>query len=139
VVTTQYGREATDSSSASVGDLLAEVSSDLSTLMRQELDLAKAELRQSATRAGRGAGLLTGAAIAALLFLIFVSVAVWWALGNSIGRGWSALIVALAWLIIGALLAVAGRSQLKSVSGLSRTADTVKRIPNAVQGNEELS
>jgi tetrahydromethanopterin S-methyltransferase subunit G len=138
-VTTQFGREATDSSSGSVGELFAEVSSDLSTLMRQELDLAKAELRQSATRAGRGAGMLTGAAIAALLFLIFVSVAVWWTLGNGIGRGWSALIVALVWLIIGGLLAVAGRSQLKSVSGLSRTADTVKRIPNAVKGNEELS
>jgi uncharacterized membrane protein YqjE len=138
-VTSQFDRTATDSSSGSVGDMLAEVSSDLSTLMRQELELAKAELRQSATRAGRGAGMLTGAAVAALLFLIFVSVAVWWALGDGIGRGWSALIVAVAWLIIGGILAVVGRSQLKSVSGLPRTADTVKRIPNAVKGNEELS
>ena len=41
----------------SLGDLMGEVSRDISTLMRQELDLAKAELRQSATRAGKGAGM----------------------------------------------------------------------------------
>ena len=51
-MTTPVGQEAVDSSRASVGELLADISSDLSTLMRQEMDLAKAEIRESASRAG---------------------------------------------------------------------------------------
>ena len=51
-----------DVASASVGELIGEVSRDLSTLMRQELELAKAELRQSASRASKGAALSRGAA-----------------------------------------------------------------------------
>lgn len=47
----------------SLGDMLKEVSQDLSTLMRQEVELAKAELRTSASKAGKGAGMFTGAAL----------------------------------------------------------------------------
>lgn len=136
-MTTSYEGASVDSSRASVGELLAEVSSDLSTLMRQEVELAKAEIRQSATRAGKGAGMFAGAGVAVHMVLIFVSVAVWWGLGNSVGRGWSALIVAAIWLVIGGVLAIVGRTELKSISGLSRTTDTVKKIPDAVKGNEE--
>jgi hypothetical protein len=46
--------------SASLGDLLGDVTRDLSTLMRQEIELAKAELKQSGTRAGQGGGMLAG-------------------------------------------------------------------------------
>ena len=119
-----------------VGELLSDITADLSQLMRQEVELAKAELRQSATRAGKGSGMLAGAGVAALLALIFLSVAVWWGLGNSIGRGWSALVVMLIWLIIAAALAILGRNALRSVQGLPKTADTVKKIPDAVKGNE---
>lgn len=120
----------------SLGDLVGQVSDDLSTLMRQELDLAKAELRQSATRAGTGAGMLGGAAVAGLMVLIFLSVAAWWALGHAIGNDWSALVVALVWAVIAIVLAVLGRAQLQRVSGLPQTAETVKKIPDAVKGNE---
>ena len=48
---------------ASPGELLSSVTKDLSDLMRQELELAKAEARQSVTRAGKGAGMLSGAAV----------------------------------------------------------------------------
>ena len=138
-MTTSYERASVDSSRASVGELLAEVSSDLSTLMRQEVDLAKAEIRQSATRAGKGAGMFAGAGAAIHTVMVFVSVAVWWGVGDSVGHGWSALIVAAIWLVIGGVLAITGRSELKSISGLSRTTDTVKKIPEAVKGNEEHS
>ncbi|HET7477480.1 MAG TPA: phage holin family protein [Dermatophilaceae bacterium] len=123
----------------SLGDLVGEVSRDLTTLIRQELELAKAELRQSATRAGTGAGLLGAAGVAALMVLIFVSVAAWWALGRVIGNSWSALVVALVWAVIAAVLALAGRSRLRSVTGIPQTADTVKKIPDAVKGNEETN
>ena len=120
----------------SLGDLIGEVTEDLSTLMRQELDLAKAELQQSASRAGKGAGMLGGAAIAGYFVLLFVSIALWWAIGSTTGLGWSAVIVAVIWGVIGAVLAVAGRKSLRSVRGLPKTADTVKRIPDALKGNE---
>ena len=48
----------------SVGELISAVSEDFSTLMRQEVALAKAEVRESATQAGAGAGLLAGAGVA---------------------------------------------------------------------------
>ena len=121
----------------SIGSLLGDVSKDLSDLMRQEIALAKAEATQSATRVGKGAGLLGGAGVAGHFVLLFLSIAFWWALGNSIGRGWSALIVAAVWSLVAAVLALTGKSQLQSVRGLDRTADSVKKIPTALKGHEE--
>jgi Putative Actinobacterial Holin-X, holin superfamily III len=123
----------------SLGELLSDVTQDISTLMRQEVELAKAEIRQSATRAGKGAGMLAGAGISSHLVILFGSVAAWWGLGDTTGHGWSALIVAAVWLIIAAALALAGRSEIKSVSGLPQTADSVKKIPDAIKGNEEMA
>jgi hypothetical protein len=120
----------------SLGDLISEVTEDLSTLMRQELELAKAELQQSASRAGKGAGMLGGAAVAGYFVLLFASVALWWAIGAGIGLGWSAVVVAVIWGIICAILAATGRASLRSVRGLPKTADTVKKIPDALKGNE---
>jgi hypothetical protein len=121
----------------SIGELLSSVTQDLSALLRQEVDLAKAELRQSANRAGKGAGMFAGAGLAGHMVLLFLSIAVWWGLGDAIGHGWSALIVAAVWLIIGAVLSVLGRSEMKSIKGVPLTADTVKKIPDAIKGNEE--
>lgn len=123
--------------SASLGDLLSEVTGDLSTLMRQELALARAELKQSATNAGKGAGMLGGAGYAALMAVFFLSVALWWALGQLVGLGWSAVIVAVLWGVIGAVLFAVGRKQLQKVEGAPQTVDTLKRIPDAVKRNEE--
>jgi hypothetical protein len=124
------------STDRSLGELISGVTQDLSTLMRQELELAKAEVQQSASRAGKGAGMLGGAGVAGYFVLLFLSVALWWAIGAGTGLGWSALIVAVIWGIIAAVLYVAGRKSLKSVRGLPKTADTVKHIPDAVKGNE---
>ena len=121
----------------SVGELIAAVSADFSTLMRQEVELAKAEVRESAARAGAGVGLLSGAGVAVHMVLLFLSIALWWGLGNAIGRGWSALVVAVIWAIIAAILATMGKSQLKSVQGMPKTADTAKKIPDALKGNED--
>jgi hypothetical protein len=121
----------------SLGDLLGEVSRDLSTLMRQEVELAKAEVKQSATRAGKGAGLLGAAGYGALMVLLFLSIAAWWALGYLIGNAWSGLVVAGVWAIIAAILFVVGRSSLKEVRGVPSTVDSLKKIPEAVKRNEE--
>ena len=126
-------------SRASVGELFSEVAEDLSTLLRQEVELAKAELRESASRAGKGAGLLAGAGISGHMVLLFASVAAWWGIGDATGHGWAALIVAAIWLIIGAVLGLIGRHEISAVPGVPQTAETVKEIPKAVRGNEGTS
>ncbi len=121
----------------SLGELISEVTQDLSTLLRQEVELAKAELQQSASRAGKGAGMLSGAAVAGYLVLLFLSLALWWAIGSATGLGWSALIVAVIWAIIAAVLVQVGRKELKTVRGMPKTTATVKKIPDALKGNED--
>lgn len=123
--------------STSLGDLLSEVTRDLSTLMRQELELAKAELRESATKAGKGAGMLGGATYGALMAVFFLSVALWWALGFLTGLGWSAVIVAAVWTIIALILFLTGRKQLTSMKGAPQTVESLKQIPDAMKRNEE--
>jgi hypothetical protein len=113
----------------SLGDLLGDVTRDISTLMRQEVELAKAELRQSATRAGKGSAMLAGAGVAGHFVLLFLSLALWWALGTVMGLGWSAVILAVVWGIIAAVLAAVGRNQLNAVKGMPQTAETLQEIP----------
>ena len=123
--------------SSSFGELLAEVSRDVSTLMRQEVELAKAEIRESAKRAGRGAGLLGGAGVAGMLALVFLSVALWWGLGYVMGNAWSAVVVAVLWGIVALVLALSGKKQIDEISGMPNTVETVKEIPETLKRNEE--
>ena len=120
---------------SSLGELLGDVARDMSTLMRQEVELAKVELKQSATRAGRGSGMLAGAGVAGHFVLIFLSLALWWALGGLIGLGWSAIVVAVLWGIVAAVLASTGRKELKAIKGLPRTAQTLQEIPPTLKPN----
>jgi hypothetical protein len=120
----------------SIGALIGDVSRDLSTLVRQEIALAKAEATQTGTRVGKAAGMFAAAGIAALLFLLFVSNALWGLLDNWMDRGLAALIVAVLWAIVGAVLAMAGKKQLDAVQGLPNTTETAKRVPDALKGNE---
>lgn len=121
----------------SLGDLIGEITTDLSTLVQQEIALAKAEATQSAKRAGKGAGMFGGAGFAGYFVLLFASIALWWAIGDGIGHGWSALIVAALWAIAGVVLAKAGQKEFAQIRGLKRTTETLGKIPNAVKGNEE--
>jgi hypothetical protein len=118
-----------------VGELIGEVTSDLSTLMRQELDLAKAELKVEATKTGKAAGMLGGAGYAGHMVALFLSIALWWALGNATGRGWSALIVAVLWGIAAAVLFSIGRKRMRDVNPKpERTVETLKEVPDALKG-----
>jgi hypothetical protein len=121
----------------SVGELIAAVSQDFSTLMRQEVELAKAEVRESATRAGAGAGLLTGAGVAAHMVLLFLSIAAWWGIAQWIGQAWSGVVIAVVWAIVALILYSSGRARLKQVQGVPRTVETTKQIPDALAGKED--
>ena len=129
------GLEAEDG--RSIGDLLSDVSGNLSTLMRQEIALAKAEARQAGTRAGKGVGMFVGAAVGGLLFLVFLSVSAWWGLGRFVGNEWSGLIVAAVWAVVAGVLAMVGKKEFERIRGLQQTTETLSKIPNAVRGHEE--
>jgi len=123
---------------ASIGELVADISEGLSTLLRQEVELAKAEVRESTTRAGKAAGMFGGAALAGWMALLFLSVAVWEWLSRALdSRGWAAVIVMAVWAVIAAVLAAMGRRTTTEIQGLPRTMETAKRVPEALKGNEE--
>lgn len=129
--------QSTEAPQRSLGEIVSGITADLSTLMQQEVALAKAEATQSAKRAGKGVGMFAGAGFAGYFVVLFLSIALWWALGVHIGQGWSALIVAVLWAIVAAVLAARGRKELAEMRGLDRTTETLGKIPNAVKGHEE--
>jgi hypothetical protein len=117
----------TDRVDASPGQLAAEVAKDLSTLVRQEMALAKAELQQEAKTAGVAAGALGGAGFAGYFVLVFLSLGLMWGLDAWMPLGWAAVVVAGVWAVIAAVLAVVGRSRLKKFNPKpERTIETVK-------------
>lgn len=124
-----------DVAATSVGELIGEVTKDLSTLMRQEVELAKAEIKVEVSKAAKGVGMLGGAGLAGLMLVLFLSNALWWALENIMDAGLAALIVAVLWGIIAAVLFVVGRGKLKQVNPKpERTVETVQQIPDALKG-----
>jgi hypothetical protein len=110
-----------------LGDIVGEIAEDLSRLVRQEIDLAKTEAKQEVTKLGKGAGMLGGAGIAAHLLLLFGSVALMLVLGRAMPLDLAALIVAVVWAIVAAVLAARGRRQLQSFDPkLETTTQTLK-------------
>jgi Putative Actinobacterial Holin-X, holin superfamily III len=129
------GQSDQDVSYVSVGELVGQVAQDLSTLMRQELDLAKAEVKQEVTKTGKAAGMMGAAGFAGYMVLLFASIAAWWGLANVMDQGWAALIVTGIWAVIGAVLFVVGRRRLKEVNPKpERTVETVRELPDALKG-----
>lgn len=132
---TREGAVHEDLGQVSVGQLITEISKDLSTLVRQEVALAKAEVSTEVSKTGKAAGMLGGAGFAGYMVLLFLSFALWWGLSNAMDQGWAALIVALIWAVIGAVLYFSGRGQLRRVHPKpERTIETVKQVPDALKG-----
>lgn len=126
---------AQDPSSASVGELVGLISKDFSTLIRQELDLAKAEVKQEAIKSGKAAGMFGAAGFAGYMVVLFLSIALWWALANGMDEGWAALVVAVIWAVVAAVLYAVGRSKLKNVNPKpERTVETLREVPDALKG-----
>jgi hypothetical protein len=124
-----------DVGDVSLGELVGDLTRDLSTLMRQELALARAELKEEVSKTAKGAGALGGAGFAGSMAVLFLSIALWWALSHVVGHSWSALIVAAIWGIVAAVLAAVGRRKFREVNPTpERTVDTLKNVPDALKG-----
>jgi Putative Actinobacterial Holin-X, holin superfamily III len=99
-----------------IGELLKQLSQETATLVRQELDLAKAEMAQKGKRAGVGAGMFGGAGAAALIGLGALSAAAIAALDAAMPLWLAALIVALVWLVVAGVLALAGKTKVQQAT-----------------------
>ena len=110
-----------------VSTLVSQVTEDMSRLVRQELELARAELRREAVKTGKAAGMLGGAGMGGHLLLVFASLALMFGLGEVMPLGWAALIVAAVWLAVSAVLFVTGRTRLRQVNPVpEQTIETAK-------------
>jgi uncharacterized membrane protein YqjE len=99
-----------------IGDLLKQLSQETTTLVRQELELAKAEVSEKGKKAGAGAGMFGGAGVSALLGLGAVTASIIAALDSAMRLWLAALIVGLLWLAVAGLLALQGRNKVQEAT-----------------------
>jgi uncharacterized membrane protein YqjE len=118
----------TDTRERGVGELVKDLAGQTSTLVRQEIQLAQAEMTTKGKLAGRGAGMLAGAAIAGLLALMALSAVLIAALDTAMPLWLAALIVTLLWAVIAGVLAARGRTELRRATPPvpEQTVETVK-------------
>ena len=110
-----------------IGELVKELSQQTSTLVRKEIELARVELQEQGKVAGKGAGMLGGAAAAGLLSLGALSAALVALLDRAMATWVAALIVMALWAIVALVLAQAGRSALRRATPPApQTIETVK-------------
>jgi uncharacterized membrane protein YqjE len=110
-----------------IGELVKDLAGQTSTLVRQEIKLAQAEVTEKGKVAGRGAGLLAGAGVAAVLMLGTLTAVLVVALDSALPLWLAALIVTLLWGIVAAVLAQTGRKALQTATPPApQTVETLK-------------
>ena len=97
----------------SAADLVKELSEQTSRLVRQEVELAKAELTVKGKRAGVGAGMFGGAGVSGLYALGALTAAAIAALALAVATWLAALIVAVVWAAIAGVMALTGKSKVQ--------------------------
>ena len=110
----------------SLGELVQRATQDLSLLVSQEIALAKAEIKREVSAAGKGAGLFGGAGFTGLLALLFLSIALAFAIGRPTTLGVGFLVVGLVYLVAAVVLALTGKKQMSQVGPPEKTIETLK-------------
>lgn len=111
----------------SLGQLMAEMTSELSTLVRSEVELAKVELKDQAGKAGKAGGALGAGAFAAYLAVLFASFALAWLLNEFMHVAVAFFLVAVIYGIAASILITSGRQRIKNVDPVPRqTVETLK-------------
>lgn len=114
-------------SDKSLGELVQSATKDLSLLVHQEFALAKAELKKEVATAGKGAGMLGGAAFAGVFALIFLSIALAYGISwLGIGLGWGFLIVGALYLLVAAALGLTGKKTISRVGPPEKSLESLK-------------
>jgi hypothetical protein len=99
-----------------IGELLKQLSQETATLVRQELDLAKAEVSEKGKTAGAGAGMFGGAGMSAFLGLGALTAAAIAGLDTAMRTWLAALIVGAVWLAVTGVLALMGRNKVQEAT-----------------------
>lgn len=111
----------------SLGELVGEMSSELSVLLRKEIQLAKVELKDEVAKAGKAGGMLGGGALAAYLAVLFASFSLAWLLDEMMPVALAFFLVAALHAAAAAVLLLRGRDHIKNVDPVPRqTVETLK-------------
>ena len=111
----------------SLSELLSDVTTEIATLFRKEVELAKAETSEQVSRAAKAGGMLGAAAVIGFLDLILFSFAAAWALSEVVPEGVAFAIVAVVFAIVAGVLFIAGKKRLASVNPVpNQTVQTLK-------------
>jgi uncharacterized membrane protein YqjE len=119
----------------SLGELFGDLGSELSQLLRKEVELAKVETRAEATRLTRAITLFAVAAVGALIALIILSMALAWWIDLELNTAVSFAIVGALWIVIAAVAATVARKKLAEVQPLPETTDALKGAVSGERAN----
>ena len=111
-----------------IGELLKQLANETTTLVRQELDLAKAEMREKAGKAGPGFGMWGAAGITALLALGSLTAFLILALDGAMPNWLAALIVGLVYAAVAGVLYLRGKQRVEEAGSPipEQTVETLK-------------
>jgi uncharacterized membrane protein YqjE len=123
---------AVETNGRSTGELVKDLSNQVSLLARQEIELAKAEMAEKGRRAGLGLGLVAAAGVSALLALGTLTACVVLALDGAMPAWLAALIVALAWSVVAAVLASVGKRKMEQ-AGTPVPEQTVESVKEDIK------
>jgi len=111
----------------SLGELVAEMSAELSSLMRAEVQLAKVELKEEVTKAGKAGGMFGAGAVTGYFALLFASLALAWLLDQVMPTSLAFFLVAVLYGVAAAVLISRGKAEMKNVDPVPRqTVETLK-------------
>lgn len=111
----------------SLSELLSDVTAEIGTLFRHEVELAKAETTEQVSRAAKAGGMLGAAAVIGFLDLILFSFAAAWALSEVVPEGVAFAIVGVVFAVVAGVLFTAGKKRLATVSPVpNQTVQTLK-------------
>jgi uncharacterized membrane protein YqjE len=114
------------------GDLLKELSDHTTTLVKQEIDLAKAELSEKGKKAGLGAGMFGGAGLFGVFAFAALTTCIIAALESPLNLWLAALIVAVVYAVVAGVLALQGRNKVKE-AGPPVPEQTTESVKEDVQ------
>jgi hypothetical protein len=118
-------------SDASLGGLVGQLTTDLGALLRDEVQLAKVELKEDVTHAAKVGGLFGAAGFAGYLTVVLLSFAAAWGLAEAVPIGVAFLIVGIVWGVVGAVLFAAGRARMRDLD--MKPEQTIETMQENVQ------
>jgi uncharacterized membrane protein YqjE len=129
---TDHSNNSTELRSSSTGDLLKQLSEEVSTLVRQEVELAKSELTEKGKKAGLGAGMFGGAGLFGVTAFFALTTCLILALSHGMDGWLAALIVTVVYGAVAGVLALAGKKKVEE-AGPPQPEQTVETLKEDVQ------